>query len=134
LFLNIDNVSENITLSNLNQELITAGKESINNYATLKQKRYTRKKNILPSTQIVQTDDNVSLKIFNRPFLIKNNLILNDTFDLTIFYKLLKKNKIKNEVNSVILSTRLLRTRKTLTLPAHINVTAITNSYDVIHS
>ena len=121
-------------LNNTVHALVTAEKESINNYATLKQKRYTRKKNILPDAQIVNNNDGTTLKIFNRPFLIKNNLILNDNFDLTVFYKLLKKNKIKNEVSSLILSKRLLRTRKTLTLPAHVNVTAITNSYDVIHS
>jgi heme/copper-type cytochrome/quinol oxidase subunit 2 len=28
----------------------------------------------------------------------------------------------------------MLRTRRTLVLPAHVNITAITNSYDVIHS
>jgi hypothetical protein len=32
------------------------------------------------------------------------------------------------------LARRLLRTRRTLVLPAHINITLITNSYDIVHS
>ncbi len=28
----------------------------------------------------------------------------------------------------------MLRTRRTLVLPAHVNITAVTNSYDVVHS
>lgn len=34
----------------------------------------------------------------------------------------------------VSLSRRLLRTKKTLVIPAHVNLTVITNSYDVVHS
>jgi hypothetical protein len=33
-----------------------------------------------------------------------------------------------------MLSKRLLRTKKILVLPAHVNLTLITNSYDVTHS
>ena len=32
------------------------------------------------------------------------------------------------------LARRILRTKRTLVLPAHINLTIITNSYDVVHS
>jgi heme/copper-type cytochrome/quinol oxidase subunit 2 len=49
-------------------------------------------------------------------------------------YKFFKKNKFRYENTSVVLSKRLLRTRRTLVLPAHVNITAVTNSYDVIHS
>jgi hypothetical protein len=52
----------------------------------------------------------------------------------TINYKLLKKNKKHNDVVSVPLAKRILRTKRTLVLPAHINITVITNSYDVVHS
>ena len=45
-----------------------------------------------------------------------------------------KNNKSKNETISVTLARRLLRTKRTLSLPAHINITLITSSYDVVHS
>ena len=133
---NFNVISENNTctannsflISELSQKTVTL-KEKFNNYITVKQKRYARKKNILPVTITYQNKKNIV-----KPFLIKNNLVRNSTFDLTIFYKLLKKNKNKTEVNSVLLSKRLLRTKRTLVLPAHVNITAITNSYDVIHS
>ena len=50
------------------------------------------------------------------------------------FYTNFKNNKHKNELFSVTLARRLLRTKRTLILPAHINITLITNSYDVVHS
>ena len=49
-------------------------------------------------------------------------------------YTAIKNNKYKNELIPVTLARRLLRTKRTLILPAHINLTLITNSYDVIHS
>jgi hypothetical protein len=47
---------------------------------------------------------------------------------------MIKKNRKRQEVFSVALNRRLLRTKKTLVVPAHANITAITNSYDVVHS
>lgn len=49
-------------------------------------------------------------------------------------YTAIKNNKYKNESIPVTLARRLLRTKRTLVLPAHINITLITNSYDVVHS
>ncbi len=49
-------------------------------------------------------------------------------------YTVIKNNKYKNELIPVTLARRLLRTKRTLVLPAHINITLITNSYDVVHS
>ena len=46
----------------------------------------------------------------------------------------MKNNKHKNELIPVTLARRLLRTKRTLVLPVHINITLITNSYDVVHS
>lgn len=46
----------------------------------------------------------------------------------------LKKNKAHTEVVPVPLARRLVRTRRTLVLPAHVNIAVITNSYDVVHS
>jgi len=54
--------------------------------------------------------------------------------DATANYKFFKKGKIHNETIPVPLAKRILRTRRTLVLPAHVNITAITNSYDVVHA
>lgn len=40
----------------------------------------------------------------------------------------------RSELVPVNLARRLLRTKRTLVLPAHVNITVITNSYDVVHS
>lgn len=50
------------------------------------------------------------------------------------FYNSVKINKNKSELIPVTLARRLLRTKRTLVLPAHVNLTVITNSYDVVHS
>ena len=49
-------------------------------------------------------------------------------------YKMFKLNKKKKDVNNLNINRRMLRTRRTLVLPAHVNLTAVTNSFDVIHS
>lgn len=49
-------------------------------------------------------------------------------------YKMFKLNKKKTDVNNLNINRRMLRTRRTLVLPAHVNLTAVTNSFDVIHS
>ena len=49
-------------------------------------------------------------------------------------YKLFKLSKKKTDVNNLNINRRMLRTRRTLVLPAHVNLTAVTNSFDVIHS
>jgi heme/copper-type cytochrome/quinol oxidase subunit 2 len=43
-------------------------------------------------------------------------------------------NRHRSELVPVNLARRLLRTKRTLVLPAHTNITLITNSYDVVHS
>jgi len=50
------------------------------------------------------------------------------------FYNAIKNNRHRSELLSVTLARRLLRTKRTLVLPAHVNITVITNSYDVVHS
>ena len=67
---------------------------------------------------------------------IKNlNLATNkQKFNKYFLYTAVKNNRYKNELISVTLARRLLRTKRTLILPVHINLTLITNSYDVVHS
>jgi hypothetical protein len=66
--------------------------------------------------------------------LINNSIFDDNTENATQQYRMIKKNKKRQEVFSVALNRRLLRTKKTLVVPAHVNITAITNSYDVVHS
>lgn len=54
-----------------------------------------------------------------------------DTFNYRIASRI---NRHRSELVPVTLARRLLRTKRTLVLPAHVNLTLITNSYDVVHS
>lgn len=56
---------------------------------------------------------------------------INEQFNYRIATKI---NKHRSELVPVTLARRLLRTKRTLVLPAHVNLTLITNSYDVVHS
>ena len=66
--------------------------------------------------------------------MFNNESIINNFGNPSKQYNFFKKNKVRYENTSVVLSKRMLRTRRTLVLPAHVNITAITNSYDVVHS
>jgi hypothetical protein len=69
------------------------------------------------------------------PILLNNTQLINDSAnDGTIKYRLFRKNKVNEDKNNINLSRRMLRVKRTLVLPAHVNITAVTNSYDVIHS
>lgn len=107
-------------------------------YLTLKQKRYNRKK-IVQDQIKYQRDENGDRIIDKpryrgKPFLSENKLLRQSTNNPTTQYKLIKKNKLRGELIPVTLARRLLRTKKTLVLPAHVNITVITNSYDIVHS
>jgi heme/copper-type cytochrome/quinol oxidase subunit 2 len=47
---------------------------------------------------------------------------------------LFKKQFERSELVPASLARRLIRTKRILVLPAHINITVLTNSYDVVHS
>jgi heme/copper-type cytochrome/quinol oxidase subunit 2 len=103
-----------------------------------KQKRYLRKKIITPRIRYVKDEFGVINK--NKKIRFSGKLHLRDNtfsyydFNATARYKRIKKQKIRDEATNILLSRRLLRTRRTLVLPAHTNLTLITNSFDVIHS
>ena len=106
-------------------------------YLTMKQKRYSRKKKILPRVVKQRDDSGKLLNTIKRSgsfSLVNNEILAKNEIDATKQYSLFRKNKVRFDKTSVILSRRMLRTRRTLVLPAHVNITAITNSYDVIHS
>ncbi len=50
------------------------------------------------------------------------------------YYNSIRINRLRSDTIPTTLSKRLLRVRRTLVLPAHVNITVITNSYDVVHS
>lgn len=117
------------------------GKDPNNTYYAFKQKRYSvRKKFIYKKTCSKGSLNNYKAstawctKIQPR-LLVENNYFTNKSSKIiTKNYKFLKKNKHHTDVVSVPLAKRLLRTKRTLVLPAHVNITIITNSYDVVHS
>ena len=100
-------------------------------YFTLKQKRYNRKKIIAPRL-IKDVDTKTTLK--NYPYLTNSKVIKSSDYDVNVLYRLIKKNKKRGENFSNYANKRLLRTKKVLVLPAHVNITVITNSYDIVHS
>lgn len=111
-------------------------------YLTIKQKRYKRKKNIGETKKFVFDEDEgktKKVKFSYKPLLLNNSIFEDLTnqdlnYNFTRQYRMLKKNKNKSEVFSVVTNRRMLRTKRTLVIPAHVNVTVISNSYDVVHS
>jgi len=106
-------------------------------FLVLKQKRYKRKKLIPQRMRFLKNADDFKaggLKFSDRPAFVSTNFLDSIQFDPSKLYRSLKKNKVRHEDMPVQLSRRLLRTKKTLVLPAHVNLTVITNSYDVVHS
>lgn len=108
-----------------------------NNFLILKQKRYKPLKTIAPWNKYVR--DSITGKKTNklkssRNMTLSNGLFVNDNSTQVLKYKILKKAKVKSEDMPLVFWKRILRTRRTLVLPAHVNITVITNSYDIIHS
>lgn len=111
---------------------------SHNNYLVIKQKRYKPLKTVPLRTKYVRdplTGKNTkTAKYTGKMTLVQNSIFIEDEFSSTLRYKLFKKFKKQTESIPLTLWKRLLRTKRTLVLPAHINITTITNSYDVVHS
>jgi heme/copper-type cytochrome/quinol oxidase subunit 2 len=111
-----------------------------NTLLIIRQKKYKRRKIIFPRfiyfkdpvTGKRLTDETPKYKEYT--FLNQNKIILKNNFEATNRYRMFRKSKNRNEITNVVFSKRLLRTRRTLVLPAHVNLTAITNSFDVVHS
>jgi heme/copper-type cytochrome/quinol oxidase subunit 2 len=111
-----------------------------NNFMVMKQKRYKRRKLLkqfdinIPKKSLdyfIKNDTNIPKKA---KFLLEKNSAKFITKDLSNKYKIFMKNKIRSDNSNIVVNRRMLRTKRTLVIPAHVNITAITNSYDVIHS
>ena len=106
-------------------------------FLTMKQKRYKRRKTIPTRVKFekdAKGNNTKKVRWSANPYLFNNESIIQDFGNPTKQYNFFKKNKVRHELTSVVLSKRMLRTRRTLVLPAHVNITAVTNSYDVVHS
>jgi len=106
-------------------------------YLSMKQKRYKRRKIIYPRVKLFKDVDGINtkyIKYTGKPVLMQNEFLAENSLNATKQYNYFKKKKEKVDLMSVVLNKRMLRTKRTLVLPAHVNLTAITNSYDVIHS
>ena len=111
-------------------------------YLCFKQKRYKRRNVITPIS--INYKNYYKNKVnFCGSINLKNNYNIQSTsyknisekcVDLTRYHRLIRKSRVRNDKMNVFTSKRLLRVKKTLVLPTHINITAITNSYDVVHS
>jgi len=77
---------------------------------------------------------NQTYKFNNRSYTPISNFINKENYSKYNLYNGVKNNKNKSEGIPATLARRLLRTKRTLVLPAHINITLITSSYDVVHS
>jgi hypothetical protein len=122
------------------------------NFLVRKQKRYKLRKTITPKkitlSRSIIRDINMSIKDgtdkvdevmkeTRARLLINKDRSLDMPKDIkapTNKYKVFKLNKKKTDTNNLNVNRRMLRTRRTLVLPSHVNITAVTNSFDVIHS
>jgi heme/copper-type cytochrome/quinol oxidase subunit 2 len=115
------------------------------NFLVMKQKRYKRKQ-LIKNTQRYYVDEATGkkikkpefLKFYSRRVLFRNQIFGDtsrmDEMDSYTFYKCIRNSRKRGEMLPINLSKRLLRTKRTLVLPAHVNLTVVTNSYDVVHS
>ena len=97
-----------------------------NLYFVIKQKRFAapiKKINTVPTE-------------LRKPQLVLNSfsaLTIGNEFDYTRKWSA-KRLKYKSSVIPLAYNRRLLRTRRVLVLPSQVNITLITNSFDVVHS
>ena len=91
-------------------------------FLVIKQKRYIPKK----YTNMYDNFDSIVFKEKQFCFFKKKNYFLSSYLN----------NKLKNssKLLTLNLNKRLLRTKRILILPAHLNISLITNSFDVVHS
>jgi heme/copper-type cytochrome/quinol oxidase subunit 2 len=122
-----------------NQHIISKNQNNV--YFAFKQKRYNVRKKFPLKKRFKRGINNEFTTTPVDPNKVRLRILIKNKFFDTITdkaavlnYKFFKKSKKHNDIIPVPLARRILRTRRTLVLPAHINLTLITNSYDVVHS
>lgn len=104
-------------------------------YLTFKQKRYNQRTNIAKKTTIFFDKDlNKQQTYSGNPFLKDLSIIEENYGNPTRQYRMVKKARTRVDNIRVGSWNRLLRSRRVLVLPAHVNITVITNSFDIVHS
>jgi hypothetical protein len=104
-------------------------------YLTFKQKRYNQRTNIGKKTVVFFDKELKKNQTYSgNPFLKDASIIEENFGSPTRQYRMVKKAKSRLDTTRVGTWNRLLRSRRVLVLPAHINITVITNSFDVVHS
>lgn len=106
-------------------------------FYTIKQNKYKRRTSIpiyYKTTKNLVDAQTPVIKYSGKPVLLNNSIFMDYLENADNTYNLLKKNKQRSEKISITLAKRILRTKRTLILPAHTNITLITNSFDVVHS
>lgn len=106
-------------------------------FYTIKQNKYKRRTSIPISYKYERNflNEKTNKISYQGRVTLLNNSLFNDYLgNSEDVYNLMKKNKKNNELIPVTLAKRMLRTKRTLVLPAHVNITIITNSFDVVHS
>lgn len=122
-----------------NESLIEKPDENIE-FLVIKQKRYKRKQGFkLLNAHPVAEEWVESGSAAPTSRFLKNNLIFTQIADIGAsssysYYSSIRLNRTRSEAFSVNLARRLLRTSRTLVLPAYTNLSIIANSYDVVHS
>jgi heme/copper-type cytochrome/quinol oxidase subunit 2 len=107
---------EELVVSFPNQPVFTQKPSSNNFYLVVKQKRYS------PSSMSSNKYTLDSGSFSPTKFSAKNN------------HFIMQHSAVRSELPTLQSNRRLLRTRRVLVLPAHTNITLITNSFDVMHS
>ena len=104
-------------------------------YLTFKQKRYNQR-NVIGKKTNMFFDKNLNKiqKYSGNPFLKNMSIIEENYGNPTKQYRMVKKAKSRLDTTRVAGWNRLLRSRRILVLPAHVNITVITNSFDIVHS
>lgn len=119
-------LNKNILYSyRLNNDNVVEKISQIEQFWGFRQKKYKKLRSFVFSQ---------NYKFNNRSYQSIGNFVNNENFNKYNLYTGVKNNKYKNELIPATLARRLLRTKRTLVLPAHINITIITSSYDVVHS
>lgn len=127
-----------------NDVIVEKPEENIE-FLVIKQKRYKRKQNIsYYSKQSTSNLHEFEPKKLNKTSEQTSRFFKNNYFFQQIsqtgaknpydFYSVIKLSRARAETFSINLSRRLLRTTRTLVLPAYTNISIIANSYDVVHS
>lgn len=121
-----DFLTKNILFSyRLNNDNIVEKIAQVEQFWGFRQKKYKKLRSFVFSQ---------NSRFHNRSYQPIARFVNNENFNKYNIYTGIKNNKTKDELISVTLGRRLLRTKRTLVLPAHINITLIASSYDVVHS